>query len=119
MNTNVNSNPAIDSKTDTISNINMITNTAMNTLTSMNTNTNIKTDMNSNTDMNSSYDQMRKVSSPKNNDKEESRSNEIVDKSFINNSNAYIHPIKINEVNSCYSTLHDGAPGIDGLKYAI
>ena len=29
--------------------------------------------------------------------------------SFVNNSNAYIHPITINEVKSCYSTLHDGA----------
>ena len=35
---------------------------------------------------------------------------------FVNNSNAYIHPITINEVKSCYGTLHDGAPGIDGLK---
>ena len=26
------------------------------------------------------------------------------------------HPITINEVKSCYGTLHDGAPGIDGLK---
>ena len=34
--------------------------------------------------------------------------------SFVNNSGGYIHPITINEVNSCYSTLHDGAPG--GLK---
>ena len=39
--------------------------------------------------------------------------------SFFNNSNAYIHQITINEVKSCYSTLHDGAPGIDGLKNAI
>ena len=28
----------------------------------------------------------------------------------------YIHPITINEVKSCYGTLHDGAPGIDGIK---
>ena len=36
--------------------------------------------------------------------------------SFVNNSNAYIHPITINEVKSYYGTLHDGAPGIDGIK---
>ena len=31
-------------------------------------------------------------------------------------SNAYIHPITINKVNSCYITLYDRVPRIDGLK---
>ena len=35
---------------------------------------------------------------------------------FVNNSNAYIHPITINEVKSCYNTFPDGSPGIDRLK---
>ena len=39
--------------------------------------------------------------------------------SFFNNSNVYIHPITINKVKSCYGTLHDGAPGIYGLKNVI
>ena len=31
----------------------------------------------------------------------------------------YIYPIMINDVKSCYSTLHECAPGIHGLKNVI